>query len=156
MPRPADGATVERFDQVERSVHWWTAALVGACAATALALSIAPISTLVGNRDVVRQVHLISGLLIPVPLLVGRVGPWSRRLAQTLRELDRFDAYDRRWLATLGRDPLVRHGKFHPGQKLNTALIGGGLVLLFLTGIVLRWFEPFPLSIRRGATFVHD
>ena len=24
------------------------------------------------------------------------------------------------------------------------------------TGIIMRWFEPFPLDWRTGATFVHD
>jgi formate dehydrogenase subunit gamma len=24
------------------------------------------------------------------------------------------------------------------------------------TGIIMKWFEPFPLSWRTGATFVHD
>ena len=147
---------VVRFGGVERAVHWWTAALVGACAATALALSIAPIATLVGRRDLVREIHVICGLLIPVPMLLGRLGPWSGRLRATLRDLDLFDDHDRRWLRTFGRDPRVTSGKFHAGQKLNAAIVGGALVLLFATGIVLRWFEPFPLSIRRGSTFVHD
>ena len=60
------------------------------------------------------------------------------------------------WLRTLGRDYRATPSRFHAGQKLNAAVVGGSLVLLFATGIVLKWFEPFPLDVRRGATFVHD
>ena len=27
---------------------------------------------------------------------------------------------------------------------------------MMVTGSIMRWFEPFPLSWRTGATFVHD
>lgn len=145
-----------RFGAVERAVHWWTAALVGLCAATSLALSVAPIATVVGRRTLMREIHVASGLLIPAPMLIGLLGRWRAPLRRLLRDLDRFDAVDRRWLRSLGRDPYASSGKFHAAQKLNAAVIGGALVLLFATGIVLRWFEPFPLQIRRGATFVHD
>ena len=47
-------------------------------------------------------------------------------------------------------------GKFNAGQKLNAAfVVGGGLVML-ASGIILRWYRPFPLSWRAGATFVHN
>lgn len=29
-------------------------------------------------------------------------------------------------------------------------------VAMLMTGSVMRWFEPFPLDWRTGATFVHD
>lgn len=147
---------VERFAPVERAVHWWTAALVGMCAATAVALSVAPVASLVGRRALVRDVHVVSGLLIPLPLIVGIAGRWRAPLRQALRDLDRFDRVDRRWLRSLGRDRYAEPGKFHPGQKLNAAIVAGALVLLYATGLVLRWFEPFPIDVRRGATFVHD
>ena len=147
---------VERFDVSVRLVHWSTAAFVGVCALTALALSVAPVAAFVGRRDLVRTVHTFSGLLIPVPLAVGWFGPRSARLRADVRALDRFDAGDVRWLRAYGRDRWLPSGKFHPGQKLNAAIMAGALVLLFATGIVLRWFDPFPLVVRRGATFVHD
>jgi formate dehydrogenase subunit gamma len=123
---------------------------------TAAALAFAPISTFVGRRSLVRQVHVISGLLLLVPIVVGLLGRWGARLRADVRALDRFDAFDRRWLRTAGRDPFVQPGKFHPGQKLNAAASAAGLVLLYGTGLVLRWFEPFPLNVRQGSTFVHD
>ena len=137
-------------------MHWWTAALVGVCAATSLALSVAPVATLVGRRALVKDIHVAAGLFLLVPLLVGRAGPWARQLKADLRLLDRFDAVDRHWLRSFGRHPFATSAKFHPGQKLNAALTAAALVSLFATGVVLRWFEPFPIGVRRGATFVHD
>ena len=50
----------------------------------------------------------------------------------------------------------LRTGKFNAGQKLNAAFtVGGGLVML-ASGLLLRWYRPFPLSWRAGATFVHN
>jgi formate dehydrogenase subunit gamma len=153
---PSADDTVVRFEGTERLVHWSTAALVTVCAFTALALSVSPVATLVGRRNLVRDVHVVCGLLIPLPLVIGRLGPWSGSLRATLRELDRFDAVDRTWLRSLGRDYRATPGKFHTGQKLNAALLAGALVLLLATGVALKWYEPFSIDLRRGATFVHD
>ncbi len=95
-------------------------------------------------------------LALPIPLLAGRVGPWVSELRRDLRRLDRFDAMDRRWLASFGRDPFVENGKFNAGQKLNAAFSAGAVLVLLATGSIMRWFAPFPLSWRTGATFVHD
>ena len=53
-------------------------------------------------------------------------------------------------------DRTARIGKFNPGQKLNAAFTAGAIVVMLATGSVMRWFGPFPLSWRTGATFVHD
>ena len=50
----------------------------------------------------------------------------------------------------------ARLGKFNPGQKLNAAFLGAAIVVMLATGVILKWFEVFPISIRTGATFVHD
>jgi formate dehydrogenase subunit gamma len=50
----------------------------------------------------------------------------------------------------------VRLGKFNPGQKLNAAFTAGAIVVMLASGSVMRWFGPFPLAWRTGATFVHD
>jgi formate dehydrogenase subunit gamma len=147
---------VARFEGSERLVHWTTAALVAGCLATAAALYLPGLATIVGRRTLVKEVHVLSGLALPLPILVGVLGPWAASLRRDLRRLNRFDAHDRRWLRSLGRDPLVRQGKFNGGQKLNAAFTGGALLLLLASGSVMRWFGPFPLTWRTGATFVHD
>ena len=147
---------IERFDRAERNVHWWTAALVGACLLTAAALYLPSVAVLVGRRTLVKDVHVVSGLALPLPFLLARLGRWRTQLAQDVRRLNRWDAMDRRWLASFGRDPFVRNGKFNAGQKLNAAFDVGAILLLLATGVVMRWFGPFPLTWRTGATFVHD
>ena len=145
-----------RFDRPERNVHWYTAALVGACLLTAAALYVPAIAALVGRRELVKGVHVASGLALPLPFLLVRFGPWLSSLAADVRRLDRFDDQDRRWLRSLGRDPVVRNGKFNAGQKLNAAFTAGAVVLLLVSGSIMKWFGPFPLTWRTGATFVHD
>jgi formate dehydrogenase subunit gamma len=144
-----------RFDRVERAAHWSTASLFGVLMFTGAALYAGPISTLVGQREVVRTIHVGAGLLLPLPLLIGLAGRWGRALRGDLRRLGRFDDEDRRWLRRDTRAD-ARLGKFNPGQKLNAAFLGSAIVVMLGTGIVLKWFSLFSLTTRTGATFVHD
>ena len=137
-------------------MHWATAALAGICIATAAALYLPSLAGVVGRRAVVKDVHVLCGLALPLPFVLVRFGPWGHGLRDDVRRLDRFDAHDRRWLRSLGRDPFVENGKFNAGQKLNAAFTLGAVLLLLATGSVMRWFGPFPLTWRTGATFVHD
>jgi formate dehydrogenase subunit gamma len=149
-------ARLARFDQAERVLHWANAILFGVLIATASVLYIAPLTALVGRRELVRSIHVWSGLLLPLPLLAGRLGPWRRAFAADVRTLARFDDDDRRWLRSLGRSKDVRMGKFHPGQKLNAAFTLGAVAVMLGTGSVMHWFRFFPVDWRTGATFVHD
>ena len=144
-----------RFDRVERAAHWSTASLFGVLMLTGAALYAGPISTLVGQREVVRIIHVSAGLLLPLPLLIGLGGRWGRALRRDVRRLGRFDDEDRRWLRRKTRGD-ARLGKFNPGQKLNAAFLGSAIVVMLGTGIVLKWFSLFSLTTRTGATFVHD
>jgi formate dehydrogenase subunit gamma len=148
-------AELERFDRVERLAHWTTAALFGVLMLTGAALYAGPVSTLVGQRYLVRTVHASAGLILPLPLLVGLAGRWGRSLRRDVRRLGRFDADDRRWFRRSTHD-AARLGKFNPGQKLNAAFLGSAIVVMLGTGIILKWFSVFSLSTRTGATFVHD
>ncbi len=152
--RPTD--RLARFDLTERALHWANAALFGVLLATAAVLYVGQLSALVGRRELVRQVHVISGLLLPVPLILALVGPWRRGLMADLRAFNRFDRDDRRWLRSRGRDRSVRLHKFNPGQKLNAAFVAGAIGVMLATGSIMFWFRPFPLAWRTGATFVHD
>jgi formate dehydrogenase subunit gamma len=145
-----------RFDRVERALHWATAALVFVLLVTAAVLYFGELATFVGRRELVRRVHVVCGLLLPVPLLLALAGRWGRGLLADIRAFNRWDADDRRWLRSWGRDPGVRLSKFNPGQKLNAAFVGGAFGVMLVTGSIMHWFDPFPLSWRTGATFVHD
>jgi formate dehydrogenase subunit gamma len=152
--RPED-APLERFDRTERIVHWMTASLFVTLMLTGAALYAGPVSTLVGRRDLVRTIHVVAGLALPVPLLVGYAGRWGGALRRDLRRLDRWIRDDGVWLRRRTRDQ-ARLGKFNPGQKLNATFLGAAILLMLGTGAIMKWFDAFPLSWRTGATFVHD
>ena len=64
-------APLPRFDRVERYAHWCTATLMLVLLATGFSLYAGPLSTLVGRRELVRTIHVYSGLLLPMPVLVA-------------------------------------------------------------------------------------
>lgn len=157
--RAAEGRTearLVRFDGVERAVHWATAALVLALIVTGAMLYVPALERSVGERALVERIHVVVGLCLPLPLLLGALGRWGRRLRADLGRLDRISPAEWRWLRRFGRSEGVALGKFNPGQKLNAGLLGGSLVALFVTGLVLHWAQHLPLVFRTGATFVHD
>ena len=162
--RPPEAATdtpIERFDRVERTVHWANAVVFGVLLLTAAALYFPPLMAIFGRRRLVQDIHLGAGLAAPIPLIAGLV---SRRYRADLRRFNRWSADDRTWLRlalanrrgrTAGRARLV-DGKFNAGQKLNAAFTAGVVVVMLLTGIIMFWFHPWPLSWRTGATYTHD
>jgi formate dehydrogenase subunit gamma len=150
------GQEVVRFDRTERLLHWANAALFLTLIATGFTLYIGQLSVLVGRRVLVKDIHVISGLLLPVPLLLAYAGRWREGLRRDVRRLARWSADDRRWLLSLGRRGRSTMGKFNAGQKLNATFVLGTIPVMLATGSILRWFEPFPDDWRTGATFVHD
>lgn len=152
----ADGRDVTRFDRAERWLHWATATLFLTLLATGMTLYVGALSALVGRRLLVKDIHVISGLLLPLPLLLAYAGPWRAGLRRDVRRFARWSRDDRRWLLSVGRSGSTRMGKFNAGQKLNAIFVAGCIPVMLATGAIMRWFTPFPLEWRTGATFVHD
>jgi formate dehydrogenase subunit gamma len=148
-------ARLVRFDKVERLTHWSTAALFAVLILTGVALYFPSVGSLVGRRHLVAQIHIWTGVALPVPILLALVGPWGTRFRQDVRRINLWTPKEIRWLRTLGRSGGIVD-KFNPGQKLNAIFIAGTIVVMFATGFVLEWFGFFPLGWRTGATFVHD
>ena len=144
-----------RFDRVERVVHWVTATLLLVLLPTGFSLYVGPLSTLVGRRDLVRTIHVYSGLLLPIPVLLAIAMRAGHELRADLGRLNRWTRDDRAWWSRRRRAG-AQLGKFNPGQKLNAAFIGAAMVVMLMTGSIMHWFEPFSDSWRQGATFVHD
>jgi formate dehydrogenase subunit gamma len=147
--------TLLRFDRVERTVHWVNATLFVVLMLTGAALYAGPISTLVGNRELVRDVHVFCGLALPLPVLLAIALRSGARLRDDLGRLNRWTRDDARWFRRKRRAD-VRLGKFNPGQKLNAAFVAGAGIVMLGTGSIMHWFSPFPVDWRTGATFVHD
>jgi formate dehydrogenase subunit gamma len=153
---PAKRLRLVRFDTAERALHWVNAALFLTVMSTAAVLYVGPLSAAVGRRELVRQIHVWCGIALPLPVLLTLAGRWGKGFRADVSRLNRWTKDDRRWFRSLGRDPYVQLGKFNPGQKLNAAFIGGAAIVMIATGSIMKWFEPFPLDWRTGATFVHD
>jgi formate dehydrogenase subunit gamma len=74
-----------------------------------------------------------------------------------MRRLNRFRPQDWEWLKSRDRrSGRIAVGKFNAGQKLNAAFTGGAILVMLGTGIMMFWPNLWPLSLRTGATFVHD
>jgi formate dehydrogenase subunit gamma len=144
-----------RFDRLERTVHWCNASLFLILIFTGLSLKVGAVATLVAHRHAVKTVHVYAGLLLPIPVLLGIALPMGRQFRRDLGRFNRWTQDDRRWWTRQNRS-RVQLGKFNPGQKLNAIFIGASIVVMLMTGSIMRWFEPFPDSWRTGATFVHD
>jgi formate dehydrogenase subunit gamma len=160
-PEPVPGAgpvgpdPIRRFTTGERWIHLTLAAVMGVLIVTAALLYVGPLSALVGRRDLVASVHLWSGLLLPLPLIVGYLV--SAAFRDDVARLNRFLPGDWAWLrARDRRGGRYPSGKFNAGQKLNSAFVLGAVVVMFLTGLGLNFFDLFPDGIRTGITFVHD
>ncbi len=146
-----------RFSRGERLVHRSTSVLVGVLAFTGAALYIPSLALLVGRRPAVEATHIVAGLLLPVPTLLGLV--FSASLRADLQALNRMTGTDWRWLRRRDRRTArLPVGKFNGGQKLATATVAGAGLVLFGTGILL--LAParvaLPVSVRQGATITHD
>lgn len=152
----AEQRLLVRFDSVERAAHWLNALLFLILMATALPLYFGPIAGIAVRRALVAEIHTWAGVALPVPLAVCLAGPWGSRLRRDVRRMSRWSADEARWLRSLGSRVVHSADKFNPGQKLNGAFTGGAILVMLVTGVVLKWFQPFPLSWRTGATFVHD
>ncbi|BCK72283.1 formate dehydrogenase subunit gamma [Streptomyces libani subsp. rufus] len=160
-PRPdapsapvAERPRVPRFTRAEHRVHRATATLMAVCVLTAGCLYLPFLAELVGRRALMVTVHEWSGILLPVPLLLG-LG--SRALRTDLTRLNRYGPHDRQWLrAALRRRGGRPAGKFNAGQKLYAAWIAGAVLVMLGTGLLMWFTDLAPLVWRTGATFVHD
>jgi formate dehydrogenase subunit gamma len=144
-----------RFDRVQRCAHWVNAALFGVLMTTAIPLYFGSFFGLVWPRHLIAQIHLWTGVALPVPIIVSLLGPWGASMRRDVRRINMWTRQEMRWMKTLGETPLVAD-KFNPGQKLNAIFVGASIVIMLATGSMLQWFRFFPVPWREGATFVHD
>jgi formate dehydrogenase subunit gamma len=154
--RPLSVSRIVRFDRVQRSAHWANAFLFGILMLTALPLYFGSLADVFGRRAVVAEVHLWTGLVLPIPILISLLGPWGSQMRRDFRRINRWTKDEIAWLRLLGRSAPRVVDKFNPGQKLNAIFIGASILVMLATGFILKWFRFFPVSWRTGATFVHD
>ena len=153
--RGAAEREIVRFTLTERVVHWITALDVLTLMATGAILYFPSLSSRVGRRLLIENIHTWSGVAVLVPLVGAIAGPTGRALRDDVARLTRMTAREWRWFDRTRRMKLEL-GKFNPGQKLNAIFVSSGLTVLLLTGLALRFPNPLPVPVRQGATFVHD
>jgi formate dehydrogenase subunit gamma len=159
MPRLRDAERIERFTRAERYVHWATTVLMFALIATGAILYNDQLAIFTGHRQFIAVVHLYCGFALPIPMAAG---VFSKAYRADARRLNRHTAQDRLWLRHQAWKPgrvrqhALKVGKFNAGQKLNAAFLCGAILVMTGTG-TLMWFQNLAsVSMRTGATFVHD
>lgn len=154
MPPPE---RLPRFTTTERWIHRSTAVLVALLFVTGFTLYYEPLAVLISRRALVETTHIVVGLLLPVPMVVGLLT--SAELRRDVGVLGRMSHVDRLWLRRSDRRRAgLPVGKFNGGQKLAAATMAGAGLVLFGTGLLL--LAPVRLdladNVREGATVTHD
>ena len=130
---------VRRFSRTERTLHWVNATGFLFLLATGLILYLPRLSSLVGRRPLVKDLHFWGGLgWVAALALVALLGD-TRGLVHTARELE-----------------VLRHDRFNPGQKVN-AIVTAAFTLLFLVSGLLLWLGERDHSFQLASTVtLHD
>jgi len=148
---------VRRFSPAEQTLHWLLATSFLTMLATGLILYLPSLAQVAADRQLWKSIHLGAALAFWVGVfLIATSAPGE--LGRTARELDHYDEDDRRWLvwSVTRRGPEPPQGRFNAGQKLNTALIAGLMVVFTVSG-TLMYLQEINASFRgTSAILVHD
>lgn len=143
---------IRRFSRSERAIHWVHASAFFVLLGSGLVLYLPSLSELASRRPLVKGIHIYTALAWAAALLLIAIVGDRRGLLRTLRELELFDADDRRWL--LGR--RAPQGRFNAGQKLNAALTVSFALLFAVSGFLL-WYGERDTRFRFASTILlHD
>ena len=151
-PDASTSGQIKRVTADQRWTHRAVAFLVIVLIITAICLYVPMVSAAVGQRQLFRQLHILAGFALPVPILVSLLFAPSRR---DYSRLNRMSSTDWRWLRGPNR-PAIPAEKFNGGQKLYSAVSLGWILVMFATGLMLAYNTFFADQWRAGASFVHD
>ena len=155
-PRPV---YVRRFWPEERSLHWLLAVTFLILLATGLILYLPAFAELAANRRLWKSLHLGAAIAFWAGLVVLVASDTGGRLRTTASEVDRFDEDDLRWMrwVVTRRGDEPPQGRFNAGQKLNTAVVFG-LMLVFSVSGLLMYLQETDAAVRgrTSAILVHD
>ena len=156
VPEPSAVATrpgyVRRFSVTERVVHWTHATAFFALLASGLVLYLPSLSAWISRRNLVKNVHIWTGVAWAVALVAIFVVGNRRALREAWREVETLDRDDRRWLG--GRK--APQGRFNAGQKVNVIFTVAFAVLFAVSGFFLWLGERNTTYRLDGAVAVHD
>ncbi|HEX5260094.1 MAG TPA: cytochrome b/b6 domain-containing protein [Gaiellales bacterium] len=147
-----------RFSAFERALHWLLALTFLTMAATGLILYLPSLAEVAANRGMWKSIHLGAAIAFWAGLIALLPGN-GRQFRASAREIDRFDGDDRRWLqwAVTRRGDEPVQGRFNAGQKLNTAIVSGLMVVFTVSGTLMYLQETdAAFRGRTSAILVHD
>jgi formate dehydrogenase subunit gamma len=153
------GARIARFSLAERLMHWLLAAAFAVLLGTGLLMSVPALEGMV-TRPVAKAWHIDAAIGLAAGVVVITLAR-ARVIGRTIGDLERFDRDDARWLAQIPRRimvgaPAPPQGRFNAGQKLNTAIVAGLMVVSYITGFLL-WYGERNTAYRFAGTInVHD
>lgn len=160
--RPAAPARVHRFGATERAVHWIHAAAFLVLTGTGLVMYLPVLAERIGDRPLMKGIHLTAAVLWLTALVVVAIVGDRPALRRAVRELERFDHDDRRFLALRGRGrprgwrTRIPQGRFNAAEKSH-AIVQAALAVLFLVSGVLLWLGERNTSFRLpGTVALHD
>lgn len=147
-----------RFSAFERTLHWLLAITFLTMTATGLILYLPSLAQVAANRGLWKSIHLGAAIAFWAGLIALLPGN-GRQFRASAREIDRFDDDDRRWLqwAVTRRGDEPVQGRFNAGQKLNTAIVSGLMVVFTVSGTLMYLQETdAAFRGRTSAILVHD
>jgi formate dehydrogenase subunit gamma len=158
--RAARPRRIARFSRTERALHWLLAGSFFVLLGSGLALYLPSLANVV-DRPTAKAWHLDAAVVLGVGLVVLLLIGDRRVVRRSLRELDRYDADDGRWLKgapnrVLFGDPAPPQGRFNAGQKINASLVSGLMVVMAITGFLLWEGERDTRFRFAGTVVVHD
>ena len=148
---------VRRFSGTEQALHWLLAVSFLAMLVTGLILYLPSLAEVAANRRLWKTIHLGAALAFWFGTFLI-VSSATGGLGRTVGQIDHFDDDDRRWLKWQVRQigPKPPQGRFNAGQKLNTAVIAGLMVVFTISG-TLMYLQEVDASFRgTSAILVHD
>jgi len=148
---------VRRFSSTEQALHWLLAVSFLTMLATGLILYLPSLAEVAANRRLWKSIHLGAALAFWLGTLLI-VSSSTGGLRRTVGQIDRFDDDDRRWLKWQVRQmgPKPPQGRFNAGQKLNTAVIAGLMVVFTISGTLMYLQEVDATFRGTSAILVHD
>lgn len=153
-------ARLERFNRTERLLHWLVAVTFFIMLGTGLALYF-PAFAQVMSRPLAKDIHLWAAIAMGISMVAVPLVGNHRSVLRAARDVQYLDADDAAWLKAgpvrqLGKVAPVPQGRFNAGQKMNTVLLSGGMVIMYVTGFLL-WYGERDTSYRlMGSVPVHD
>ena len=151
-------ARVLRFNRTERWVHWVQAVTFLLLLGTGLAIGVAGLQGLIGNRATLREIHLISAFFFVFgPALVALAGDrWAIR--QDKKAVEEWSGDDVRWLAHPTTQPNAYSpppGRYNAGQKLNAIFTVYATLAFGVTGLIMWQNRRFPFALVSQANTIH-